>query len=156
MDDGVRIRRGEAPDHEWILALGGRLFDDLGDYREILGHWLQQPRTVALVGECEGARCGFALVAPKREIGFLWRPWMELVAIGTTEATRRRGVGSRLLDAVVEEAGVRRAQEIRLHTAVTNQVGHAFFRARGFQRRSEEGACYPSGVPAHAMVRRLG
>ncbi len=151
----MQIRRGGAADHEWILSLGGSLFEELGDYRDILGHWLELPRTLALVGEEGAERCGFALVAPRREIGFLWRPWMELVGIGTTETTRRRGVGTLLLDAVVEAAIERRAREIRLHTAVNNTVAQAFFAARGFRGEAADSALYPSGVPARAMVRVL-
>lgn len=151
----MQIRRGGAADHEWILSLGGSLFEELGDYRDILGHWLQLPRTLALVGEEGAERCGFALVAPRREIGFLWRPWMELVGIGTTEPARRRGIGTLLLDAVVEVALERHAREIRLHTAVNNTAAQAFFGARGFRGEAAGSALYPSGVPARAMVRVL-
>ena len=73
MVEVVQVRDGLDSDVGWILDLGAALFQDLGDYREILGHWLELPRTRILVAELEGESVGFALISPGRSIGFLWR-----------------------------------------------------------------------------------
>lgn len=155
MRDELRIRDGTRADDPWILSLGERLFGDLGDYRLILGHWLDSPRTISLIAENGDNRCGFVLVAPRRSIGFLWRPWAELVGIGTIEEARRVGVGRCLLDAAVGVGVSWRAREMRLHTAIANETGQAFFQATGFQHRVSEAIFYPSGEPALEMVRPL-
>ena len=152
----VQIREGEDADVEWILDMGEQLFHDLGDYREILGHWLEVSRTRVLVAELEGRHIGFALLSPGRSIGFLWRPWAELVGIGIVEEHRGRGAGRQLVRASFEVAGQWRAREMRLHTARSNLRGQAFFVHHGFREVPGDGAVYPSGESAVSMVRSLG
>jgi ribosomal protein S18 acetylase RimI-like enzyme len=147
-----RIRRGEARDEGWILGLGEELFGDLGDYREILGHWLKVPSAVTWVAEREAGLCGFSMVARRHALGFLWRPWVELVGIGTTPEARRCGVGRQLLGAATATGRDWHAREMRLHTALGNETGQAFFRASGFRSQPDGTAVYPSGERALPMV----
>ena len=155
MVEVVQVRDGLDSDVGWILDLGAALFEDLGDYREILGHWLALPRTRILIAELEGASVGFALISPGRSIGFLWRPWAELVGIGVLPQYRGRGVGRRLMGTVVEVADQWRAREVRLHTAGSNHRGQAFFDRHGFRSVASDGSVYPSGETAVSMVRSL-
>ncbi len=148
----VQIREGGEADAGWILDLGDELFHHLGDYREILGHWLEVPRTKVLVAEYDHEKIGFTLMSPGRSIGFLWRPWAELVGIGTDGKHRRNGVGRELLLAAVDVATQWRAREIRLHTASGNHEGQAFFRRHGFRTTAGNDAVYPSGETAVSMV----
>ena len=156
MGIAVKIREGEDADVEWILDMGEQLFQDLGDYREILGHWLEVPRTRVLVAELDCRHVGFALLSPGRSIGFLWRPWAELVGIGIVEEHRGRGAGQQLVRASFEIAAQWRAREMRLHTARSNRRGQAFFAHHGFREVPGDGAVYPSGESAVSMVRSLG
>jgi ribosomal protein S18 acetylase RimI-like enzyme len=151
----VQIREGEDPDAGWILDLGEELFHHLGDYREILGHWLELPRTKVLVAESDAERIGFTLLSPGRSIGFLWRPWAELVGIGVEQEHRGRGVGQQLLVAAIDVATEWRASEVRLHTAAGNQIGQSFFHRHGFRTVADDASVYPSGETAVSMARSL-
>ena len=155
VSQSAQIRGGEESDIAWILDLGDELFQHLGDYREILGHWMELPRTKLLIAEIAGERAGFALMAPGRSIGFLWRPWAELVGIGMQETHRRLGVGQQLLETAIDVAVDWRAREIRLHTAAGNLAGQSFFQRHGFRQVSADGSVYPSGEVAVSMVRSL-
>lgn len=155
MQGAYEIRLGQARDEGWILDLGEELFHDLGDYREILGHWLAVPGAVTWVAEGSAGLCGFSLVARRHGLGFLWRPWVELVGIGTTASARRCGVGGQLLQAATATGREWHAREMRLHTARGNESGQAFFSARGFRSLPGQAAFYPSGEPALPMVRSL-
>ena len=152
MEEPIEIRQGTVSDEPWILDLGEELFCDLGNYREILGHWLALPKTMPLVAFSGEAQLGFALVSPERSIGFLYRPWAELVGIGVCAGNRRQGTGSALLRETLQIAARWRAREVRLHTAVSNRTGQKFFESQGFDFDSREVVFYPSGEEAVKMV----
>ncbi len=80
---------------------------------------------------------------------------MELVGIGTVTSARRCGVGRKLLQAATATGREWDGREMRLHTALGNESGQAFFRASGFSSQPGQAAFYPSGEPALPMVRRL-
>ena len=74
---------------------------------------------------------------------------LELVALLVAAPHRRQSVGSRLLKAVIVEAGHRNLTSIKLHTAAQNVAARGFFESHGFRAENEEDQ-YPRGQRAIA------
>jgi ribosomal protein S18 acetylase RimI-like enzyme len=110
---------------------------------------------VSVVATENGVRCGFALVAPRRKIGFRRRTTAELIAIAVTEEARGRGVGRSLLERAEVIARTWNAREIRLHTADSNAVARGFFAAAGYRRLDSRHTFYPNGQTAIELGRSL-
>lgn len=76
------------------------------------------------VARCQGETCGFAVA---RAVG----DEAELLLIGVSRDWWRRGVGAALLDAILDDAGVRNVRRLFLEMRDGNQA-EAMYRAVGF------------------------
>lgn len=152
---GISVRAASAHDHRYILDLGASEFEAYGDYAEILGEWLAYSGTVSSIAEGDRRPVGFAIVAPRRSIGFRRRVTAELVAIVVGPSHRGVGVGRALLDRCEALARGWQATEVRLHTAEENHRARTFFRAAGFGDSGARGASYPRGQPALELIKKL-
>ncbi|HYC21990.1 MAG TPA: GNAT family N-acetyltransferase [Candidatus Bathyarchaeia archaeon] len=151
----ISLRRGGPDDRSYIVTLAMRAFADFGEYDEIISEWLDSPGVVSIIAADPGARCGFALVAPRRTVGFRRNSTAELIAIAVSEAARGRGVGRSLLERVELIARGWAAGEIRLHTAVSNAPARRFFGSAGFRVLDTADAFYPNGQRALELRKSL-
>jgi ribosomal protein S18 acetylase RimI-like enzyme len=174
------IRRAEAQDHPWIVATGAEAYADLGDYTRILPSWLEQPGVLAWIDhDMQGRGRGFAMLGfyteEARAVGTaeaaaalanaapngIHRQQViaDLLALAVLPAYQRRGIGSKLLDHVIEVservAPASHITQLRLTVAENNTGAQRLYARTGFHI-VEGGATYDRGQRALRMVRPLG
>ena len=149
------IRKAESRDLEPLGRLGEMLmrthydFDPLrflppGEgtshgYASFLGHVLSSPDACIFVAESEGAVTGYIYVALEP------LSWKELRGpagfihdVAVTEAARRAGLGTALMDAALAWLRERGAPRVILWTAASNEGAQALFRRVGFRETMRE------------------
>jgi len=156
--DVARIRRATVDDHPWIVSLGALVYRALGDYRQILPSWLEQPGVLAWVdSDDRGLRRGFAM------LGFYpddsGQTVADLLALGVEPVHQRRGIGRALLEHVIAVAGRVGPQhaiyELRLTVAHDNTVGQRMYDRAGFRYADVAPGRYAGGQRAIRMIRPL-
>lgn len=76
-----------------------------------------------------------------------------IVTIDVASASRRRGVGSALMEAVEKWGRKQGARLISLEAAVDNQAARAFYERHGFERLQRIAGYYDDGTDAWAMTK---
>ena len=158
------IRRAEVQDYPWIVATGAEAYRDLGDYTRILPSWLEQPGVLAWIDQDgHGRGRGFAM------LGFYMEELppprqgerqviADLLALAVLPAYQRRGLGTQLLEHVIEVAErvapTSHIQQLRLTVAEHNTPAQRMYARAGF-RVVEGGAMYDRGQRALRMSRVL-
>jgi len=84
------------------------------------------PRRIALVAECSGEVVGFVI---SRVIGLV----AEIETIAVVAEAQRGGVGSRLLQATLQEARLAGATEVELEVRPSNQAAIRLYARAGFR-----------------------
>jgi ribosomal-protein-alanine N-acetyltransferase len=154
----ARIRRATRDDHPWIVTMGALVYSDLGDYRQILPSWLDQPGVLAWVDTDEhDRRRGFAMLGfyPDDDGSSV----ADLLALGVDPAHQRRGIGRALLEHVIGVAvrvGPQHAiSELRLTVAHDNVIGQRMYLRSGFKKATVPPGRYAGGQKAIRMIRPL-
>jgi len=158
------IRRAEIQDHPWIVATGAEAYADLGDYTRILPSWLEQPGVLAWIDhDMQGRGRGFAMLgfyteeSPTPGAGQI--VIADLLALAVLPSAQRRGIGSKLLDHVIEVservAPASHISQLRLTVAEHNTGAQRLYARTGFHV-VEGAATYDRGQRALRMVRPLG
>src|SRR5277367_345292 len=104
------IRRAEVQDYPWIVASGAEAYRDLGDYTRILPSWLEQPGVLAWIDQDANARgrgfamLGFYMEEPATPRAGDRQVIADLLALAVLPAFQRHGIGTQLLDHVIEVA----------------------------------------------------
>lgn len=158
------IRRAEIQDHPWIVATGAEAYAELGDYTRILPSWLEQPGVLAWIDhDMQGRGRGFAMLgfyteeASKTGGGQI--VIADLLALAVLPAYQRRGLGSKLLEHVIEVservAPASHISQLRLTVAEHNIGAQRLYARTGFHV-VEGAATYDRGQRALRMVRPLG
>jgi len=159
MDDTVVLRPGQRGDRPFIRALAADAFAAYGDYGPLLLEWFATPGVEATIAEDGGQPVGLTLVAfvaDPEAAGF----WVaDVLAIAVAPSSRRRGLGRRLLQAVlarvVEAARRWPVRAVRLSVAEDNAPARALFAGAGFQYTGRAESFYPRGQRALHMRRPL-
>jgi ribosomal-protein-alanine acetyltransferase len=128
--DEVRIRRMTPGDLERVIEIAQDLKDAPHWPRAVYAAALDPehvPRRIALVAEDAetGAGTGFLVAG-------MVPPQAELESIAVAAECHRRGIGGRLLAAMVEELRRKLIQEVFLEVRASNRTALAFYRATGF------------------------
>lgn len=79
----------------------------------------------------------------------------DVQTLAVAPGARGAGVGSRLLDALLAEAGERSCSRVTLEVAATGEDAQRLYRARGFEVIGRRTAYYGEGVDALIMRLRL-
>ena len=157
------IRRAEVQDHPWIVATGAEAYAELGDYTRILPSWLEQPGVLAWIDhDMQGRGRGFAMLGFYTEdSNKTGQPVViaDLLALAVLPTHQRKGIGSKLLDHVIEiaerVAPASHISQLRLTVAEHNVGAQRLYARTGFH--VVEGATtYDRGQRALRMVRPLG
>jgi ribosomal protein S18 acetylase RimI-like enzyme len=159
------IRRAEVQDYPWIVATGAEAYRDLGDYTRILPSWLEQPGVLAWIDQDAQSRGrGFAM------LGFYMEELAsgktstrqviaDLLALAVLPAYQHHGIGTRLLDHVIEVAErvapSSHIHQLRLTVAEHNTSAQRLYARAGFHI-VDGAATYDRGQRALRMSRPLG
>ena len=150
-----RLRPFRPEDLPQLVALDRRCFapDVAYDTLEMFYH-LSGPRSFALLAvSCENTPpplLGFVIGAA----GSRGRPG-QIVTIDVAPEARRRGVGTRLLEAAEELLARKRTAEVRLQVAVDNDGAQTFYREHGYRSLGIHPHYYPDGTDALEMMKKL-
>ncbi|HUJ59654.1 MAG TPA: N-acetyltransferase [Kofleriaceae bacterium] len=163
------IRRAEVQDHPWIVATGAEAYRDLGDYTRILPSWLEQPGVLAWIDQdAQGRGRGFAMLGfyteeplpgapPTMAVG---QPQViaDLLALAVLPSYQRKGIGTKLLDHVIDVAErvapTSQISQLRLTVAEHNTGAQRLYARSGFHI-VDGVATYDRGQRALRMVRPL-
>jgi len=158
------IRRAEVQDYPWIVASGAEAYRDLGDYTRILPSWLEQPGVLAWIDQDANARgrgfamLGFYMEEPATPRAGDRQVIADLLALAVLPAFQRHGIGTQLLDHVIEVAErvapSSHIKQLRLTVAEHNTSAQRMYARAGF-RIVEGGATYDRGQRALRMSRAL-
>jgi ribosomal-protein-alanine N-acetyltransferase len=110
--------------------------------------FLARPGRVALAAETAGELVGFAIAERRGARG-------HIVTIDVADAVRRRGVGKRLLSALVERLEADGARQVRLEVDVRNASAIRFYERMGFTATRTLRSYYGRGLDGREMVREL-
>lgn len=159
------IRRAEATDYPWIVASGAEAYRDLGDYTRILPSWLEQPGVLAWIDhDAFGRGRGFAMLGfyseplPPPHAAGMQHVVADLLALAVLPAFQRKGIGTKLLEHVIDVAErvapSSHIRQLRLTVAEHNVSAQRMYERAGFTI-AEGAATYDRGQRALRMVRPL-
>lgn len=128
------IRRMTIGDYEQVYALwmgsSGMGLNDLDDSREDIARFLRRNPTTCLVAQ-EGERVvGVILAGNDGRRGYLYHT-------AVTPDCRHRGIGSALVQAVLDALAAEGIHKAALVVFSRNQAGNAFWEAQGFTVRED-------------------
>lgn len=154
------IRRAEVQDYPWIIATGAEAYRDLGDYTRILPSWLEQPGVLAWIDQDNTGRGrGFAMLGFYSEDPSGKQVVADLLALAVLPIFQKKGIGSGLLDHVIEVAErvapSSHISQLRLTVAEDNTGAQRLYARTGF-RIVDGSATYDRGQRALRMARPLG
>jgi GNAT superfamily N-acetyltransferase len=139
MTDRLSVRQAVFADLDALAALfdGYRSFQgqhsDLAAARAFLGERFEHGQSVVFIAEWDSRPVGFAQLYPSFSSVALARAFI-LNDLFVSEAGRRRGVASALLEAVERYAWALGAARVTLNVARENHSGQALYRARGWKQ----------------------
>lgn len=155
------IRRATAADHPWMVATAALVYQDLGNYEQILPSWLAQPGVLGWleVADDDTPR-GFTLLGFYMEPhGAAQVPVADLLALAVAPHHQRQGIGTALLAQVIAVAGrvgpPNHIHELRLTVAHDNIGGQRMYERAGFRVVDPASGTYAGGQRAIRMVRPL-
>jgi len=131
---GLRIRPGRPADLGVVVKIERASFPTPWSERGFRGV-LERPDAVLLVAELEGRVVGYAVVWFIAEEG-------ELADLAVDPGQRRRGIGHRLLEAVLERAASRGADRLYLQVRVSNVAARRLYAEAGFRAMGRRRAYY--------------
>jgi ribosomal-protein-alanine N-acetyltransferase len=141
----IRIRPFVSADLDSVLAIAASSPEAAGWSRETYETILQDPqRACCTIADQEGAIVGFVCLRVMSDEA-------EVLNLAVSPSVRRLGVGSRLLDHALREAGQKGARRVFLEVRDTNEPALALYQRYGFTV-SMRRVGYYSNPPADALV----
>jgi [ribosomal protein S18]-alanine N-acetyltransferase len=141
------LRPARAADLDAVIAIERAAYPTDAWSAEAMASQLESPNTCYLIAEEDGEIVGYAgLLSPDgAETG-------EVHTVTVAEGFRRRGIGRRMLVALLEEAAARGATEVFLEVRVDNPAAQDLYRSLGFVVVGVRRKYYqPEGVDALVM-----
>jgi ribosomal-protein-alanine N-acetyltransferase len=140
------IRTATTADAAALLALEHELFGVDAWTEKAIGEELEGPGRRFVVAETDGTIDGYAVTMAAGDI-------VDLLRIAVRPASRRHGLASRLLEAVLEDT--ESASRMLLEVSVANSEALAFYVARQFSVIDVRPHYYRDGSEALVMCRWL-
>ncbi len=144
----VVIRRPHMRDLERIVEIEKKSFDDPFP-KEVLFVQLFLHSDLSFVAEVNGKVVGYAICAP-REDGYL-----HLLNFAVDPEYRGKGIGTKLLLSVIEEAKFLGFKGVRLEVNVNNERARRLYEKHGFRVVEVLENYYRNGVHAYLMIKEL-
>lgn len=114
-----------------------------------LRRFLAMPRAACVLAEIGSTLCGFALAYSRP------RDLAHVVTLDVHPTFRRRGLGRRLIESVLERSATGGANRVALEVDVRNSGAIAFYRKLGFRESARLASYYGPGLDAFGMVKEL-
>ena len=144
------LRPFRPSDLETLWAIDQACFPpDISYSQNEIAGFIMYPGSRTWVAEEGGAIMGF-LIAGRQSRGV-----GHIVTIDVVGPSRRRGVGSKLMEAAEQWAREQGMAFIHLETAVDNLPAQRFYAARGYRRSRRIEDYYRNGLAAWLMVKGL-
>ena len=147
------LRAFRASDLDTLWAIDQACFPPGISYsREELAGFIGHKGSRTWVADEGGCIVGFLIANRQTRAGRA----AHIVTIDVVEATRRRGVGSKLMDAAEQWARDKGLPMIYLETAEDNLPAQRFYAARGYRKLKRIEHYYRHGLAAWVMAKGLG
>ena len=150
----VIVRRAKASDGAYIRSLSKKVFEQYGDYEDMLPRWSLSDMTVTLLALKGKQAVGFAMLGRVPHEGCSPRI-SELLAIAVEPESQGRGIGDFLMKEILREAKAHEIGTLVLHTAVENVAGQRLFEKHGFAESEIEKNFYSAGQDALVMYKDM-
>jgi len=152
----MRVRAARLDDMDFVRDLGAEAFAPYGRYGPLLPDWFMRPGVLTFVAEHAGKRAGFAMLAfYEARTGWIG----DLLAIAVSPSRRCGGLGTALIERVVEEAGrvvgTLPLRAIELSVADSNSGAQRLFERHGFRVLDASVGYYDGGQRTIRMGRLL-
>jgi [ribosomal protein S18]-alanine N-acetyltransferase len=145
------LREGRPDDLERLWILDKLCFEPGIAYSQReLRRFLALASAACVVAEIGGTLCGFALAYSQP------RDLAHVVTLDVHPAFRRRGLGRRLIESVLQRAAAAGATRSALEVDVRNAGAIAFYRVLGFHESGRLPSYYGPGLDAFEMRKELG
>lgn len=142
------LREARPRDLERLWRLDQLCFErGIAYSRRELRRFLELPRAVCVVAEIGPALCGFALAYPHPP------DLAHVVTLDVHPTFRRRGLGRRLIEWVLDRSAASGAKRAVLEVDVRNSGAIAFYRVLGFRESGRLPSYYGPGLDAFEMVK---
>jgi len=148
MMEDTCIRNGTLLDRDFIADLARQVFFAYGEYDRILPTCLDDPQFHTLVSEQEDRTVGFCMLSIGDGVG-------EVVAVAVDPLWQGRGIGTQLMQAIVEDARGMGLGLLVLKTATRNLPAQGMFRRIGFEETGRVAGYHAGGQTAIGMRKRL-
>ena len=150
----IKIIPAGIQDAGYVRNLSKRVFSKYGPYDDTLTSWFLSGTTFTIVAFEEKEPVGFAMLGRSAHDHDFSRVY-ELLAIAVEPEMQERGIGNRLLGAIVKKAREQKAEILLLHTSKDNSPGRKLFKKHGFVTSETKGNFYPKGQDAIMMYKRF-
>ncbi|MGH9681732.1 MAG: GNAT family N-acetyltransferase [Candidatus Acidiferrales bacterium] len=145
----IRLRQCLPSDFETLHQIDQSCFPPGIAYgRSEMKLYLRSKGAFCVIVEADGLTGGFVLTEQSAELA-------HVVTLDVLESCRRRGIGSRLLEAAEEAAAARGARLMYLETATTNKAAIALWEKRGYRETGRIKDYYGRGLDAFEMQKLL-
>ncbi|RLB23747.1 MAG: hypothetical protein DRG76_03310 [Deltaproteobacteria bacterium] len=152
--ESVALRKAGEEDRQFIRYLSKKVFREYGPYDITIPRWFDSGAVVTIVAFMESLPVGFAILGPlvsKMPIS----GESELLAIAVEPTRQRRGIGSLLMERILDEAKSLGIRRISLHTAQRNIPAQRLFKKYGFVIKEKKTNFYVGGQDAVLMRKEL-
>lgn len=153
------LRPGRIQDEEQVRVIADEVFTVFGEYGSWLPGYLVHPGVWSFVYEESGVVVGFALLGViEPEVKGRGRMG-DLLAIAVRESHQGQGVGTRLLERIVQKARqlstMLELEEVRLTVAEPNEGAQRLFKRHGFVAVEGDHGHYDKGQRALRLCLKL-
>lgn len=145
------LRTGTLEDLPQIAKLHGECFVEAWD-SEFIGRLLAQPGAFSTIALEEGAPAGFLLARANAGEA-------EILSVAVRASSRRRAIGTALVESALDRARDAGAVEIFLEVAIENSSARSLYRRLGFREVGRRPAYYREGsgpAAADGLILRRG
>ncbi len=150
MSEAWAIRKAAAGDEAAVAALFTEMFDYHRQHDPVFSlartggatyaKWFMQqinePKSLALVAEAEGAIVGFCMAVIKQRSRVheeRYHTYGEIDDLSVTASFRGRGIGKALVDNALEWLRMMGIERVEAKVATSNRLSEAFWKSRGFK-----------------------
>ena len=151
----IHLRGVERSDLDALFALDQQCFrPGIAYSRADLRYYLAHPRSLSIIAEDDSTKAilGFIIAESYLEHG---RPIGHIITIDVAPSERRKGLGGRLMNAMLDRLTGVGAAILRLEVAVDNIDAQAFYRRLGFSQTGRIRGFYLGRLDALVMEKSL-